>query len=75
MKPRQDLTNGDVRGHLWRLGLPMVLGIIAVMSIGLADAWFLGQVGIAELAAISFSFPVTLPSPRWLLVSAPVPPR
>lgn len=59
MKPRQDLTNGDVRGHLWRLGLPMVLGIIAVMSIGLADAWFLGQVGIAELAAISFSFPVT----------------
>lgn len=59
MKPRQDLTNGDVRGHLWRLGLPMVLGIIAVMSIGLADAWFLGQVGTAELAAISFSFPVT----------------
>jgi putative MATE family efflux protein len=59
MRPRQDLTNGDVRGHLWRLGLPMVIGIIAVMSIGLADAWFLGQVGTAELAAISFTFPVT----------------
>ncbi|MFN3713559.1 MAG: MATE family efflux transporter [Alcanivoracaceae bacterium] len=59
MRRQQDLTNGDVRGHLWRLGLPMVIGIVAVMSIGLADAWFLGQVGTAELAAISFTFPVT----------------
>lgn len=59
MKKSQDLTNGDVRGHLWRLGMPMAFGIIAVMSIGLVDAWFLGQVGTAELAAISFSFPVT----------------
>lgn len=59
MTRRQDLTNGDVRGHLWRLGMPMVIGIIAVMSIGLADAYFLGQLGTAELAAISFSFPVT----------------
>jgi putative MATE family efflux protein len=59
MTRKQDMTNGDVRGHLWRLGMPMVIGIIAVMSIGLADAWFLGQVGTAELAAISFSFPVT----------------
>lgn len=59
MTARHDLTQGDVRGHLWRLGLPMVVGIIAVMSIGLADAWFLGQLGTAELAAISFTFPVS----------------
>lgn len=59
MQKRQDLTNGDVRGHLWRLGMPMALGVIAVMSVGLVDAWFLGQLGTAELTAISFSFPVT----------------
>jgi putative MATE family efflux protein len=29
------------------------------MSIGLVDAWFLGQLGTAELTAISFTFPVT----------------
>lgn len=59
MTRSHDLTNGDVRGHLWRLGLPMVFGIIAVMSIGLADALFLSLLGTAELAAISFTFPVT----------------
>jgi len=59
MRKRQDLTNGDVRGHLWRLGMPMAVGAIAVMSIGMVDAWFLGQVGTAELTAISFTFPVT----------------
>src|SRR5690554_5868166 len=59
MRKRQDLTNGDVRGHLWRLGMPMALGVVAVMSIGLVDAWFLGQLGTAELTAISFTFPVT----------------
>lgn len=56
----RDLTNGPVRGHLARLGLPMVLGIVGVLSISLADAYFLGQLGTDELAAISYTFPVVL---------------
>jgi putative MATE family efflux protein len=57
---RRDLTHGSVAGHLARLGLPMVFGIIGVLSISLADAYFLGRLGTQELAAISFTFPVVL---------------
>lgn len=56
----RDLTEGPVAGHLARLGLPMVIGVAAVLSVSLADAYFLGQLGTDELAAISFTFPVVL---------------
>ncbi|MEO0617785.1 MAG: MATE family efflux transporter [Pseudomonadota bacterium] len=55
---KRDLTEGPVRGHLINLSVPMVWGIVAAMSISLADAYFLGQIGTTELAAISFTFPV-----------------
>ncbi len=56
----RDLTEGSVRLHLARLGLPMVLGVLAVLSISLADTYFVGQLGTDELAALSFTFPVVL---------------
>lgn len=58
MAGSRDLTNGPVRGHLMHLGAPMVVGIIAVMAISLADAWFVAQLGLEPLAAISFTFPL-----------------
>ena len=36
----------------------MCLGVAAVMSVSLADTYFLGQLGTEALAAISFVFPV-----------------
>ncbi|MEM6294570.1 MAG: MATE family efflux transporter [Myxococcota bacterium] len=56
----RDLTQGSVPAHLLRLGAPMVLGVLAVLSINLADAYFVGQLGTDELAALSFTFPVVL---------------
>ncbi|QFU08941.1 Multidrug export protein MepA [Rhodobacteraceae bacterium THAF1] len=38
----------------------MTLGILGVISVGLADAYFLGRVGQAELAAVGFIYPVTV---------------
>jgi putative MATE family efflux protein len=38
----------------------MVVGVAAVFSVSFADAYFLGQLGTEELAAISFTFPVVL---------------
>ena len=38
----------------------MTIGIMATMSAPIADAYFLGQLGTRELAAISFTFPVVL---------------
>jgi putative MATE family efflux protein len=55
---RVDVLNRPIRPTLFHLALPMVIGIIAVLSINLVDAYFLGQLGIEPLAAISFTFPI-----------------
>lgn len=57
---KRDLTTGSIPKHLARLGLPMILGVLAVLSISLADTYFVGQLGTDELAALSFTFPVVL---------------
>lgn len=54
------LTRGDVRGHLISQATPMMIGVAAIMSIGLVDSYFIGQLGSAELAAISFIFPISV---------------
>ncbi len=56
---RRDLTEGPVWKALTHVSAPMSFGILAVMSVGLADAYFLGQLGETPLAAIGFIFPVT----------------
>jgi putative MATE family efflux protein len=38
----------------------MILGIIAVLSVSLVDTYFVSQLGTDYLAALSFSFPVTM---------------
>ena len=55
----RDLTEGAIWKALARLSAPMSFGILAVLSIGLADAYFLGQLGGTPLAAIGYIFPVT----------------
>ena len=54
-----DLTKGPVWRALARLSAPMTLGILATLSVGLADAYFLGRIGAAPLAAVGFIYPVT----------------
>lgn len=56
----QDLTTGPVWKLLALMSAPMVLGIMAVISVGLADAYFLGQLGGAPLAAVGYIYPVTM---------------
>ena len=38
----------------------MILGVAAIMSVGLIDAYFIGQLGSSELAAVAFIFPITI---------------
>jgi Na+-driven multidrug efflux pump len=38
---------------------PMMIGMVALISYNLADTYFVGQLGTMELAAISFTFPVS----------------
>jgi len=57
--PKAELTEGPVRAHLVALTVPMIWGIAAIMSLNLVDTWFVAQLGEQELAAMSFTFPVT----------------
>ena len=56
----RDLTTGPVWRALAVMSAPMSLGILAVLSVGIADAYFLGQLGGAPLAAVGFIYPVTI---------------
>ena len=61
MKPSQArLTRGPVGKHLVDMTVPVLYGITMMMLQNFADAWFIGQVGDRELAALSFAFPVLM---------------
>lgn len=55
-----NLTEGPLVKHLVRLTLPMVWGIFAIISFQLVDTWYISRLGVTELAAVSFTFPVTM---------------
>lgn len=57
---RGNLTEGSIRAHLVRLSVPMVWGILAIVSFQLVDAFYISLLGTDSLAAISFTFPVTM---------------
>ncbi len=53
------IVTAPVARTLFRLTTPMVGGIIALMALGIVDAYFVGQLGLNELAALGFVLPVT----------------
>ena len=55
---RAKLVDGSIAGHLVHQTTPAIVGVGALMSVGVIDAYFIGQLGPAELAAIAFIFPV-----------------
>ncbi len=57
---QRNLTRGAVWKALTVMSAPMSFGILAVLSVGLVDAYFLGQLGTAPLAAVGFIYPVTI---------------
>lgn len=62
MKPGANgprLTQGPVGQSILSLMLPMMMGMVALISYNIADTYFVGQLGTMELAAISFTFPVS----------------
>ena len=56
----QRLITGSVGQRLRQLTIPMVWGIFAIIAFNLADTYFVGQLGTAQLAAMSFTFPVVM---------------
>lgn len=58
-KRHNNLTEGAIGDTLKRMTIPMILGMIMMMSFGLVDTFFVSLLGTDPLAAISFTFPVT----------------
>lgn len=54
-----DLLEGDVASTLKQMTIPMIYGMILLMTFNLVDTFFVGLLGTQPLAAISFTFPIT----------------
>ncbi|MEM9926429.1 MAG: MATE family efflux transporter [Cyanobacteria bacterium P01_D01_bin.50] len=57
---KQRLTEGNVGSTLVKLTIPMIWGVFAIIAFNLVDTYFVGQLGTAPLAAMSFTFPVVM---------------
>lgn len=55
-----DLSQGPISTWLYRLTAPMVLGILSIFLFNLVDTYFISLLGTEPLAAVSFTFPVTM---------------
>ncbi|MDX3773890.1 MATE family efflux transporter [Chromatiaceae bacterium AAb-1] len=53
------LLDGDISNTLKSMTLPMLIGMLTLMSFNLVDTFFISMLGTEQLAAISFTFPVT----------------
>lgn len=53
-----NLLEGDIKSTLTKLTWPMVFGMLGLIIFNLTDTFYIGRLGVAELAAISFTFPV-----------------
>lgn len=52
------LLDGPIGPTLVRLATPNIIVTSAMTSVTIADAWFLGRIGIAPLAAVALVFPL-----------------
>ncbi|MBT8421996.1 MAG: MATE family efflux transporter, partial [Gammaproteobacteria bacterium] len=51
-------TEGPPGPAIISLMIPMMIGMMALLSYSIADTWFIGRIGTMELAAVAFTFPV-----------------
>jgi putative MATE family efflux protein len=58
-KKAYSLTKDDIQPTLLAMTLPMLVGMITLMTFNLVDTFFISMLGTVQLAAISFTFPVT----------------
>jgi putative MATE family efflux protein len=56
---KYDLTTGSIPRHLIRMTIPMIWGIMALISFQLVDAYYISRLGTLQMASISYTFPVT----------------
>ena len=61
MKKRsKNLTEGNIKKQLYTLTWPMLFGMMGMVIFNLVDTYFVGKLGVKQLAAMSFSFPIVM---------------
>ncbi|WP_282109448.1 MATE family efflux transporter [Shewanella algicola] len=60
MKDRHGLLSGPIGRVLLNMTLPNLIGIMTILGGSLVDVFFISKLGTEPLAAVSFTFPVTL---------------
>lgn len=58
--PKNDLTQGPVARTLFLLSAPMMLGVSSSILVQAFEMYFIGQLGTKEIAAVTFTFPLTM---------------
>ncbi len=58
-KYQLDLLGDPVGNTLKNMTIPMIYGMVLLMTFNLVDTFFVGLLGTKPLAAISFTFPIT----------------
>ncbi len=67
-KGKVDLTQGSIEGHVLRMLLPFAIAVMALLSAGIVDTIYLGnltgpdggpELGTLALAAVGFAYPLT----------------
>lgn len=58
-KQRNVLLDAPIPQTLRQITVPMVIGIVTIMTFSLVDTFFVSLLGTKELAAIGFTYPVT----------------
>lgn len=56
---QRDLLNAPIAPTITSMTIPTVFGIVAILMFNLVDTYFIGLIGTQELAAVSFTFPVS----------------
>ncbi len=58
VKTNNLLTEGPIAKTLTSLTIPMIFGMLSIVIFNLVDTYFVGKIGVNELAAMGFTFPV-----------------
>lgn len=53
------MLNGDIAKTIRSMTIPMIIGMVLLMTFSIVDTFFVSMLGTEQLAAISFTFPVT----------------
>jgi len=59
-KRNKNLVEGNIKRQLFELSWPMLLGMMGIVIFNIVDTYFVGKLGVQELAAMSFTFPVVM---------------